>query len=74
MKTSYKKLWVRLAEMEWSKKMLREKTGISTTTLAKLGKGSNVNTDILLKICEILNCDIGDIVSAVPDDEGDESC
>ena len=72
MKTSYKKLWVKLAEMEWSKKKLREETGISTTTLAKLGKGKNVNTDILLKICEILNCDIGDIVSAVPDEWGDK--
>lgn len=72
MKTSYKKLWIKLAEMEWTKKKLREETGISTTTLAKLGKGSNINTDILLKICETLHCDIGDIVSAVEDDVNEE--
>ncbi len=74
MKTSYKKLWVKLAEKEWSKKKLREETGMSTTTLAKLGKGNNVNTDILVKICEALKCDIGDIVSVVPDEEGDKIC
>lgn len=68
MKTSYKKLWIKLAELEWSKKKLREETGISTTTLAKLGKGCNVNTDVLLKICETLHCDIGDIVSVVPEE------
>ena len=69
MRTSYKKLWVKLAELEWTKKKLREETGISTTTLAKLGKGQNVNTDVLIKICNVLKCDIGDIVELVPDEQ-----
>ena len=41
---------------------LREKAGISTGTLAKLGKNENVTTDVLVKVCEALDCDISDIM------------
>jgi DNA-binding Xre family transcriptional regulator len=54
-----------LAEREMTKKELREKSGISTASLAKLGKGENLTTDVLLKICETLNCNINEIVETV---------
>ena len=44
------------------KKDLRLATGITTTALAKLGKNENVNTEILVKICKVLECDISDIM------------
>lgn len=69
MRISYRPLWVMLAQKEITKKELREKSGISTATLAKLGKGENLTTDVLLKICETLNCNINEIVETVP-----ESC
>lgn len=72
MRISYRPLWVMLAQKEITKKELREKSGISTASLAKLGKGENLTTDVLLKICEALNCNINEIVETVPepDDEG----
>ncbi len=66
MRISYRPLWVLLASREMSKKELREISGISTATLAKLGKGENLTTDVLLKICEALRCGIGDIMETVP--------
>ena len=42
-------------------------TGISSASIAKLGKGENVNTEILLRICKVLECDISDIMEFVPD-------
>lgn len=68
MKLSYKKLWVKLVELDMKKTEFAKKAGISSTSVAKLGKGANITTDVLLKICEYLNCDISDIVEVVPDD------
>lgn len=68
MKLSYKKLWVKLVELDMKKTEFAKKTGISSASVAKLGKGANITTDVLLKICEYLNCDISDIVEVVPDD------
>ena len=65
MRISYRPLWVILAEREMTKKELREKSGISTASLAKLGKGEDLTTDVLLKICETLNCNINEIVETV---------
>lgn len=65
MTVSYKKLWKLLIDKNMKKKDLRTVTGISTTTLAKLGKDENVSTDILAKICRALECDIGDIMEMV---------
>lgn len=67
MAVSYKKLWKLLIDKNMKKKDLRAATGISTTTLAKLGKDKNVSTEILSKICAALNCDVGDIMEMVPD-------
>ena len=72
MRISYRPLWIKLAEREMSNKQLREASGISTASLAKLGKGENITTDVLMKICEALNCNINEIVETVlePGDEG----
>ena len=72
MRISYRPLWIKLAEREMTKKQPREASGISTASLAKLGKGENITTDVLMKICEALNCNINEIVETVlePGDEG----
>ena len=69
MKISYKKLWKLLIDREMMKKELAEQAGISTASIAKLGKNENVNTEILLKICTDLKCDVSDIMEVVPDKE-----
>lgn len=71
MKLSYKKLWVMLVERDMKKTEFAKKAKISSASLAKLGKGANVTTEVLVKICEELNCDIGDICEVVPDDAAD---
>ena len=68
MRISYKPLWRILLERDMTKKELRELSGISTVSLAKLGKGENITTDVLLRICEALNCNINEIVETIPDD------
>lgn len=66
---SYKKLWYLLIDRKMKKRELCEKAEISTSSLAKLGKGENVNTDILVKICRALDCGIDDIMEILPDEE-----
>ena len=70
MPASYNNLWKLLIDKNMKKKDLRAATGISTTTLAKLGKDENVSTDILAKICRALECDVGDIMEMVNDKNG----
>lgn len=48
-----------------TKEELRIQSGVSTNTIAKLGKGQNVTTDVLLKICSVLNCGIEDILETI---------
>jgi len=62
MAISYNKLWKLLIDKKMNKRDLRLAAGVSTTVIAKLGKGENVTTDILLKICNALGCDIADIM------------
>ena len=62
MKISYKKLWKILIDREMTRSDLRHMTGISTTSIAKMGKGENIQTDVLLRICKALNCDITEIM------------
>ena len=69
MKISYKKLWVLLIEKEISKPKLRKDLKLATGTMSKLNKGEEVALSILLRICEYLNCDIGDICEAVRTDK-----
>lgn len=68
MRFSYNKLFKLLIDKGINKKTLREMSGISATSVAKLGKGGNVNTDVLLRICDALNCDVGDIMEFVKAD------
>ena len=65
MAVSYKKLWKLLIDKDMKKKDLRIATGMTTTALAKLGKNEHVNTEILAKICKVLECNIEDIVEVV---------
>jgi putative transcriptional regulator len=64
---SYKKLWKLLIDREMKKKDLCAKARISHASMAKLGKNENVTTDVLVRICSALNCDIGDIMEIVND-------
>lgn len=69
MTVSYKKLWKLLIDKDMKKKDLRIATGITTTALAKLGKNEHVSTEILVRICKVMNCDIGDIVEVVNEEK-----
>lgn len=62
MAISYKKLWKLLIDRDMKKKDLCEAAGISHASVAKLGKNENVTTDVLVKICTALKCDISDIM------------
>ena len=65
MKISYKKLWMMLIQRDITKVTLRRDTGLSSGTMSKLNKGEEVALSILLRICDYLDCDIGDICEAV---------
>lgn len=69
MPVSYNKLWKMLIDKKMNKTELRVATRISSGTLAKLGKNESVTTDVLVRICYTLNCDIGDIVEVLPENE-----
>ncbi len=59
---SYKKLWKLLIDKDLKKKDLQRMAGISSSSIAKLGRNENVNTDIIRKICVALDCDTSDIM------------
>lgn len=65
MKISYKKLWMLLIEKDITKPTLRKELKLSTGTMSKLNKGEDVALSVLLRICDYLDCDIGDICEAV---------
>ena len=67
MAVSYKKLWKLLIDKEMKKKDLTVAAGISTTSITKLGRNENVTTDVLVKVCKALDCDVGDIMEMVPE-------
>ena len=69
---SYNNLWKLLIDKNMNKQDLRKMTGISSASIAKLGKGENVNTEVLLRICKALKCDISDIMEFVPVDDNRE--
>ena len=72
MHISYKKLWKLLIDRDLKKKDLCELAGISSASMAKLGKNENVTLPVLLDICEYLQCDFGDIMEALPDEVNKE--
>ena len=68
MKISYKKLWIILVEKEISQATLRKDLNIATGTMTKLRRNEEVALSVLLRICEYLNCNIGEICDAVRTD------
>ena len=62
---NYKKLWVLLIEKDITRAQMRRELKIATGTMSKLNKGEEVALSVLLRICEYLECDIGDICSVV---------
>lgn len=66
MAVSYKKLWKLLIDKDMKKKDLCEKAGISSASVTKMGKNGHVTTEVLLKICTALDCQIGDIMEITP--------
>lgn len=65
MKVNYNKLWKLLIDLNMSKSQLREKAGVTTNVIAKMGKNDNVSTEALCKICKALDCRLDDIMELV---------
>ena len=66
-KLSYDPLWKKLIDLKMTKTELAEKAGISRTTISKMGKNEIISLDVILKICNYLDCGIEDVVSILPD-------
>lgn len=69
MAANYAKLWKLLIDKNMNKTTMRELSGISTGTLAKLGKNDYVSTEVLEKICKALHCNAGDVIEFVYNEE-----
>lgn len=65
MKISYKKLWIMLIEKDISPATLRKDLNIAPGTMTKMRRNEEVALSVLLRICEYLDCNIGDICEAV---------
>lgn len=68
MTVSYKKLWHLLLDRDMKKKDLMSLAGISQSSVTKLGHNANVNTEVLVRICNALKCDFSDIMELVPEE------
>ena len=66
---SYKKLWKLLIDKDMKKGELQQLANVSASSIAKLGKNENVNTDILVRICKALNCSLEEIMELTETDE-----
>lgn len=71
MEVSYKKLWKLLIDKDMKKKDLAARAGVSSYTITKMSKGENVTTDTLCKICQVLECNIEDIMEIKMDVKAD---
>ena len=71
MKASYKKLWKLLIDRDMNRKDLSSIASVSSSTLTKLSKGESVNSDMLVRICTALKCDLWDIMELLPENEGE---
>ena len=69
MAVNYNKLWKLLIDKGMNKTDLRLKTGMSTSTLAKMSNNETVSMDVMLRICKVLDCNVGDIMDATKDGE-----
>lgn len=68
MKVSYNKLWKLLIDKGMKKKDIRDSAGVSANTIARMGKNETVSMEVLMKICDYLQCDIGDVVEFIPEE------
>ena len=68
MRISYNKLWKLLIDKGMNKRDLKVASGVSSASIAKLGKCENITTDVLLKICESLNVHLDDIMETIDDE------
>ena len=69
MAVSYKKLWKLLIDKDIKKKDLSAMAGVSPATITKMGKGGHVTTEVLVKICSALNCNVEDMMEVIPDNK-----
>ena len=69
MEVSYKKLWKLLIDKDMKKKDLLATAGISWASVTKLSKGETVSMEVLMRICKALDCNIGDIMDLIPEEE-----
>lgn len=73
MHITYKKLFKLLIDRDMNRQDLRKLCGLSSASIAKLGKGENITTDVLVRICGGLNCQLEDIMELEADEPQDES-
>ena len=69
MEVSYKKLWKVLIDKDMKKKDLQAAAGISWASVTKLSKNETVSMEVLMKVCKTLECNIGDIMDLIPEEE-----
>ena len=72
MQVSYKKLWKMLIDKDMKKKDLQADVGVSWASVTKLSKGETVSMEVIMKICKTLNCNIGDIMDLIPDEDTEQ--
>lgn len=71
MAVSYKKLWKILIDKDMKKKDLQFAAGVSWSSITKLSKGETVSMEVLIKICKTLECDIGDIMELILEEDAE---
>ncbi|WP_454960441.1 helix-turn-helix domain-containing protein [Filifactor alocis] len=64
-KISYKKLFKKMIDLDMSNSELMEKAEVSRSTFYKMKNGENITTDIIVRICDSLKCDIDEIMELV---------
>ena len=72
MDVSYKKLWKLLIDRDMKKRELQAAAKLSASTMSKLNRSQNMQMDVLVRICRVLECDVGDIVEILPPNNNDE--
>lgn len=69
MKVSYNKLWKLLIDKKMKKSELRDLAKMSPSTLAKMGKDEVISMEVIMRICDVLKCDVGDVMEMLPEEE-----
>ena len=70
-KISYKKLWKLLIDKDLNKQTLSQVANISASTLTKMSKGETVNMEMLVRICNALDCEFHDVIELLPENDED---